>query len=175
MEWCHINFWLLRKNRPKVTLSWSKLMIDYWDTFSCSIFWVGGAPCWRQQQKCRIFWRNERFTLHDEHTSLLMVYITHFIDRVLTYLLIVSFLCEWQQLQFRSPSCLLVVFPCLETLSRLCWAFSSFHRPPLCKSSSASSSGPRWGQHCHLRVFCYFVWNNGNVDPFTTILHIVSS
>lgn len=78
------------------------------------------------------------------------------------------------RLQFRSPSCLLVVSPCLETLSKLCWVFSSFRHPPLCKSSLASSSGPRWGRHCRLpQASCYFVWNNRDYDPFTTILHAI--
>lgn len=98
-----------------------------------------------------------------------MMYITHFTEY--WHLVIVKFLCEWHQLhlrlQFKSPSCLPFVFPCFETPSRLYWAFSSFHHPPLCKSSSANSSGPRWGQHFHLlRAFCFFVCKNGDYNPF---------
>lgn len=179
MELCQINFWLLKNKIPKITFSWSKLMIDDGDKFSYSIFWAGGCSCRRQQLNCRTFlveW--ELFFLQDEHTSLLMVYITYVTNRVLTYLLIVTFLCERHQLQprlqFRSPSCLLVVFPCLETLSKLCWVFSSFRHPPPCKSSLASSSGPRWGRHCPLhQVSCYFVWNKRDYDPFMTVLHAV--
>lgn len=180
MEWCHINFWLLKKNRSKVTLPWSKLMTIDW--LLRHVFLLNLLKWWRPllETAAKLWNILEEWEVYSTgwtHKPLNGVHYT-FKDRVLTYLLIVSFLCEWHQLhprlQFKSPSCLLVVFPCLETPSRLCWAFSSFRHPPLCKSSSASSSSPRWGRHCHPhRVFCYFVWNNGDYDSFTTILHVV--
>lgn len=56
---------------------------------------------------------------------------------------------------FRDPSCLLLVFSSLETLTRLCWWSSSSRHLHRHKSSSAHSSGPRLGPRSRPQYSAY--------------------
>lgn len=153
MEWFHINFWLQKKNS-------SGVLVQNWLLNIEAHFSGQSSVLYRPLLEIARILQNKRFVLQGEHTSFYVLY-----SDLLSYLLITSLLCKWHHqhplLCLRTPPVLLA-FSSLETPSRLCWAFSSFHHPRPYTSSSACSSGARRTRRRHLQqVFCCFVWNNG--------------